>query len=306
MPVFRNHLGCFLSIDKIQFVEIVFESNAFHLGNLEEIVFENKIDLGGSRPNLISQINDALSQFIKDSSFSSRFISFSLSNQFFNIFQIPIEESLIKKDQLDNFKWESGVLYPWIDSKSLLIQNIDVSSELLPYKSSIVFGLKKEILVSLNKSAAENNLELRYIDNAHISSNAFIKLDKASITEEATISIYFEENIFSISLLHNNIPLVFKVMEYKDKIDYFILKNELEKMKSLVEKGEKKISDLYIFNELGNEKIINNLMNDFHWNIIRTNPFFGIKANKNIVHKNLYTDLFNSFTSAVGIALRVV
>lgn len=306
MPVFQNHLGCFLSIDKIRFVEIVFESNAFHLGNLDEIIFENEIDLGGSRPSLFSQVSEALSKFKKESSFSSCFISFSLSNQFFNIFQIPIEESLIKKDQLDNYKWESGVLYPWIDRKSLLIQNIEVTSDLLPYKSSIVFGLKKEVLASLNKLAAENNLELRYIDNAHISSNAFIKLDKAALTEEATISIFFEENIFSISLLHNNVPVVFKVVEYKDKIDYFILKNELEKMKSLVENEEKKISDLYIFNESGNEKLSNNLMNDFRWNIIRTNPFFGIKANKNIVHKNLYTDLFNSFTSAVGIALRVV
>ncbi|MCK9281215.1 MAG: hypothetical protein M0P71_11385 [Melioribacteraceae bacterium] len=306
MPGFKNHLGCFLSIDKIQFVEIVFESNAFHLGNLEEIVFENKIDLGGDSPNLFYQVNDVLSKFKKDSSFSSRFVSFSLSNQFFNIFQIPVEESLIKKDQTENYKWESGILFPHINNKSLLIQNIEVSSPLLPYKSSIVFGLNKEVLTSLNRLATGNNLELRYIDNAHISSNAFIKLEKVALAEEATISIFFEENLFSISLLHNNIPVIFKVVEYKDKIDYFVLKNELEKMRALVEMGEKKISDLYLFNELRNEKLISNLMNDFQWNVIRTNPFFGIKANKNIVHKNLYTDLFNSFTGSVGIALRVV
>ncbi|MFA7288748.1 MAG: hypothetical protein WC055_07685 [Melioribacteraceae bacterium] len=306
MPVFQNHLGCFLTKDKIQFVEIVFESNAFHLGNLEEVVFENKIDLGGSRPNLFYQVNDALSKFKNESSFTSRFISFSLSNQFFNIFQIPIEESLIKKDQLENYKWESGILYPWIDRKSLLIQNIEVSSDLLPHKSAIVFGLNKEVLTSLNKLASENSLELRYIDNAHISSNAFIKLDKVALTEEATISIFFEKTHFSISLLNNNIPVIFKVVEFKEKIDYFYLKNELEKMKTLVEAGGKKISDLYVFNELGSEKLISNLMSDFQWNVIRTNPFFGIKANKNIVHKNLYADLFNSFTGSVGIALRVV
>ena len=67
------------------------------------------------------------------------------------------------------------------------------------------------MVTSINKFW-KNTLDLKYIDNAHLASNAFLYLDKQQANNEITLSIYGSK-FSSISAMDGIFPFYFKVLD---------------------------------------------------------------------------------------------
>ncbi|MBM4172340.1 MAG: hypothetical protein FJ214_10765 [Ignavibacteria bacterium] len=306
MPIFHNHVGINLTETKLQLVEISYKQNSFYLENVDQKIFKEQFVPTLPENKMISILQDSFEKIINKKSVNSNFISFCLPNNFFKIIELPFDNALTKKDLQEQLKWELSILFPDDLEDKYFIQNVEVNKTSLRKEfKTLIFAIEKRFVKTLNKFCKENNLELKFVDNSHLASNAFLHLDKRTSNDSIILSLYIDQVQSSISALEGHNPFYFKIID--------------ERSNEFSEELSKVITELSVFgvNRKNIGSVILNGLNvtsEFEKSIsavlklpiIKINPFERLKIDEQIKNNPLFLSQYNSFTAATGIAIRIV
>ena len=208
MSFFKNHAGFNITGAKLQLVEVDYKESDSHAGffleNVDEEFFTEFWDLSFTETKIINILQNAFNEIILRKPLQTNFISFSLPNNFFKIFQLPVDSKITDLDLREHLKWELTVLYPDCDPENFIIrhtENIDFTNKKI--KQAVVFAALKKYLKIVHKFSVRNNLVLKYADNAHVTADTFLQ-------SKSAVSILLDEKIFSLSVLKNKNLQFFK------------------------------------------------------------------------------------------------
>jgi Tfp pilus assembly PilM family ATPase len=303
--VFNDHAGINLTESKLQIVEICYKNDSFYLENVDQIVHSEPLIPDMPEDNFIKIIQDSFNKIQNKKPLATSKISFALPNNFFKIFEVPYEDSLVKKDLNEHFRWELSVLYANYDKSNFYIQHIEVDkSNVRQEKKAIILAIEKNCVSYINKFCQRNNLELKYIDNVHLASNAFLYLNKNQ-PHEISLSIYIDQKFSSISAMEGVSPFYFKVLNPS-------VSNIFEELTSAVNKLNefnitlKDFQQVLLYGQDITDNFENKLKDFFGLPLKKINPFERLKKEETML-KNPYLRVkSNSFTAAAGIAIRII
>lgn len=306
MSLYENHIGINITSSKLQLVEVNYKDEKFYLENVDEEFFDDFLNLQDKETKCISILQKAFDEILLRKSINSSAVSITLPQEFFHIVELPYEESLIENDQLESFRWDISVLYPELKTDDLLIQKIEVDkSSLRKEKKAIVISVSRRYLKILHKFIVRNNLNLKYIDNAHIAVNNFVSLEELG-DKGLVMSVYIGEKSLSVLVVENNYPVFFsskKISSISSVIPSIF--KEVEKMK-LSGIDLNNITQSLIAGDDLSENLIKQVQESFELPMLRLNPFNKLDVNPSLKENSLYIEKFNSFSAAMGIALRLI
>jgi Tfp pilus assembly PilM family ATPase len=304
--VFNNHAGINLTESKLQLVEICYKEDSFYLENVNQAVHFETLAPDLAENKIISILQESYDKLTKKKLLHSKSVSFALPNNFFKIFEVPYDDALIKKDLHEHFRWELSVLFPGCDKDNFYIQYVEINkSSIRPEKKAIVFAISKTIITAINKFCIHNSLELKFIDNVHLASNAFLYLDKPQTNNEFSLSIYIDSKYSSLSAVDGVHPFYFKVLNPESSNTFDELNSTLEKLHefniTIADFGR-----VFLYGQDITGDFENKLKALFDNRLKKINPFSRLKADESLLKNPFYKMMYNSFTAAAGIAIRIV
>lgn len=307
MTGFENHAGFTISGTKLQVVEIIYREGKFVLETVDEAYFSEPLNLGKDKETKISALlQGAFNELLIKKPLKSNVASFTLPFELFNIMQVPYDNTLLHQDLIEEFKWELSVLYPYSVNKDLVIQYIEVEkNNIINYNSAIVIGLARKYLQIISRFCAENNLQLKFVDNIHLASERSLTLSNPLLGRGVIMSVYFTTKNLSILFSLNGKPIYFNVIPLNDVGEIpALLLSETSPRESFIMKRDL-IEKAFITGEEVSENIIQTLRNTLGIDFIRFNPFGKIKPNPGLFDNKCYSEKFNSFSPATGVAIRL-
>ncbi len=305
MPLFENHVGVSLSLDKIRLVELVYSDNEFILENVDEEVFGERLVVSSILENFYNILQNSFKEILSRNTLKSKNISFSLDPEFFINFEIPFDNTLLKKDLAEHIKWEFKKLHPELNADDYLIQNIELKKgEELISNVAAVLCLNKKIVSGLQKLSQTYKLNLRFVDYSHTSSDVLLRFKK-SLKGLSGLSIYKSNNSFSLSILDDFKPIaMLKKRIQKNQLPMNVIKHTLN---NLVGKRSGLSNFLYAYITGVNihEDEIDRMNELFGLKFKLLNPFSDVTIGKNAQSKVELIENPTEYSSAVGIALRL-
>jgi hypothetical protein len=304
--VFKNHAGINLTETKLQLVEIGAKEDSFCLENIDQALHHENLEPSLSEDKIITIIQESFGKIIKRRQLASQSISFALPNNFFKIFEVPYDDSLVKKDLHEHFRWELSILFPDCDKDNYYIQHIQVDKTTIRgEKNAIVFAIDKNLISAINKFCVQNKFELKYIDNVHLASNAFLFVENRQSGTDLALSIYIDSKYSSLSAMEGVNPFYFKVLNPCSSNIFEDLSFAVDRIKEL-NISLKDFKKIILYGQDLTDDFENKLKAFFGPVLKRVNPFEHLTAGENVVNNPLYKIKYNSFAAAAGIAIRIV
>lgn len=306
MPMFQNHAGINITNSKMQLVEVNYSGEEFTIENVDEEYFNEFLDLNAKETKVISILQNAFDEMVMRRPLKSKLVSFTLPHDFFHVVKLPFDSTLVQSDLLEHFKWELSVLYPKISEDEIVAQNIEVESQNNKGKAAIVISTFRKYLKLLNNFCLQNELKLKYIDNVHIASDRVISLINCFTEQEVVLSVYITGSHLSLIFLLNGKPIHFKVIPIANASEIIPrLAEEINVSRELnIDPGF--ISRSFIAGDNISDSMIEKAKEKLNINFSRFNPFEEIKVNPELFELKAFTERSNSFSSAAGIAYRLV
>jgi Tfp pilus assembly PilM family ATPase len=306
MPIFHNHVGINLTETKLQLVEITHKQNAFCLENIDQSIFKDTLMPDIKESNLINILQDSFSKLYSKKPIISNYVSFCLPNNFFKISEIPYDYTLTKKDLQEQLKWEISILFPMYESDSFLFQYIEVNKSSVRRENKIVvFALEKRIVNSLNSFCKQNNLILKYVDNAHLASNAFLHLMKDDASKSATYSFYIDQHHSSLAVFDGIHPFYYHVFNSNGNNFFDNLNESIAKINTMkIQNPEQR--RITMSGQTVPNDFVEKISKVFNTPVVKVNPFDKLKIEESVKTNPLYLSQYNSFTAATGIAIRII
>jgi Tfp pilus assembly PilM family ATPase len=303
--VFNDHAGINLTESKLQIVEICYKNDSFYLENVDQIVHSEPLIPDMAEDNFIKIIQDSFKKIQNKKPLATSKISFALPNNFFKIFEVPYEDSLVKKDLNEHFRWELSVLFPNYDKANFYIQHIEVDkSNVRQEKKAIILAIEKNCVSYINKFCQQNNLELKYIDNVHLASNAFLYLNKNQ-PHEISLSIYIDQKFSSISAMEGVSPFYFKVLNPSVSNIFQELTGAVDKLNEF-NITLKDFQQVLLYGQDITDNFESKLKDFFGLPLKKINPFERLKKEETMLTNPFLRVKSNSFTAAAGIAIRII
>jgi len=304
--VFSNHVGINLTDTKMQVVEINYRDDSFILEKVDQVFHSELFSTELSTVKITSLLQNSFEKLNKRKPIASVNFSFSLPNNFFKIFEIPYDESLVKKDLLEHFRWELSVLYPECNNENFLLQHIEINkSEFIKENRAIIIAIDKQHVFAINKFCEKNNLKLNFIDNVHLASNAFLYLEKPLVDKEISLSIYIDQKYSSVSAMDGVHPFYFKILNPLSNNIFIELTETIKKMEDF-NLSLDDFKRVLLYGQDITEEFESKVKNFFGLPLKKVNPFERLKAEESIQNNPLYKNKYNSFTAAAGIAIRII
>ena len=307
MHLFQNQAGINITNSKLQIVEIVYKDKNFYLENVDEEHFESLFDLSLKESKLIFILQNSFNQLIKRKTLNSLQVSFTLPHNFFKIIEIPYDKTLVKSDLNEQIKWELSILYPENDPDDFVTQFIEVDKSIHRKDNSlIIISLYKKHLEVIHKFCVRNNLSLKFVDYAHIASNAIIKLENPKLTEGTYLSFYITDSAISAMLSDGSHPIFLSVKKIDES---FLLSKYYDDIVEKIETFDDAFGALrkvYVSGNNVSEQSVDELAMRFNVQVKIANPFNRIKINPMLYENPLFVERYNSFTAAAGIAMRMI
>lgn len=306
MSFFKNHAGINITGAKLQLVEVDYKESdspagnaGFYLENVDEEFFTEFLELSFPETKIINILQNAYNEIILRKPLQTNFISFSLPDNFFKIFQLPVDAKITDSDLREHLKWEVSVLYPDCDKDNFIIrhiENADAAGKNI--KHAVVFAAFKKYLKIIHKFGVRNNLVLKYADNSHIAADTFL-LNKTAV------NILLDEKKFSLSVLENRNLKFFKSYEINSVTEIpVILKDEFilyPVIKTGIENNQ-----IYISGNFISESLLRKLEETTNCKFVLINPFEKLKISESLKTSDFINKNPHAFTSAAGMALRLI
>lgn len=304
MPLFENHVGVSVGLNSLRLVELVYTNNEFILENVDELKFDEKLNPTNVDKDFINILQGSFKKIISNNSLTSKNISFSLDPEFFQLLEVPFENTLLKEDLIKHFKWELSKVKPMLDAEEHLIQHIELER---PKGSQTHFAavlyLNKKILTIFNNLAQSNNFQLRYIDYSHSSANIFVRYLNKTFGSSG-LSLFVSDESLGAIVLEDYKPVVMRKYQIADSE----LNNLTDRFLNDLKKDEIEYSPLsYSFLagvDVGVEQtdMIHNLLGI---KTEYTDPFKVVKVNESFLTDVNLKQNPSRFAAAAGIALRL-
>jgi len=304
MRSFHNHTGINLTTAKMQLVEINFTGDEFVLENVDEDYFGEFLNFEDKETKIVNYLQNAFNEIIMRKPLKSKYVSFTLPHEFFYTVQIPFEHTLIHQDLIDHFHWELSVLYPEVLSDDLAVQYAGLERFNDSYSKALVVAIPKRFLKMLHNFCAQNSLKLKYVDNLHIASDNIIAFDHSLLDNDIVLSLYISPEYYSLNVIQNSRPMYFNMTKLDNAGEVVpLLKEELKRK----EFGNfRNIIKSVISGENIPDSFLLRAKNELNINFERLNPFDKLKVNSDLTGKKFLAERAYSFSSAAGIAFRIV
>ncbi len=301
------HAGLNVSGTKLQLVEVLGSPDGVRLDNLNEVFFAEPIDYkSDNETKILAQLQTAFDEFRLRKPVKSRTLSFSLPLEMFYISQLPFDNTLLHRDNMEEFKWEFSVMYPFLIPEDLILQYLEVEKNMIFTKNTaLVYAIERKYLKMLEKFCEQNDLKLGYIDNAHLASERALALSDSFIKQGLRLSIYVSNKKLSIILSLDGKTISQKVYNLGNQNNIReIIEDELSPTQSKnIMKGL--IQAAYITGESVPDALAKQLTGETGIDFISFNPFDKLTTTPTILESTLYSKKYNSFSSAAGIAYRI-
>jgi len=307
MNSLENRAGFNISSSKLQVVEINFKSGQFQLENVDEAYFNESLNFEQDKETkIISVLQGAFDELLVRKPLKSNLISFTLPLDLFHIMQVPFDNTLLNQDLLEEFRWEYSVVYPFLPSNDLAIQYIEIDkNNLTEAATAIVIALPRKYLQIISNFCEHNRLKIRFIDNVHIAGDRALFVNNLQIDKGLVLSVYFSDNILSVIFSYDSKPVYFKTIPLNDAGEIIpLLQNEINS-NSYIKINRNFIENAFITGENISPSLVKSLAAAIGINFRQYNPFEKIKPDASLYKNKLYSERFNSFASAAGIALRL-
>jgi Tfp pilus assembly PilM family ATPase len=307
MNSLENRAGFNISSNRLQVVEINFKSGQFQLENVDEAYFNESLNLEQDKETkIISVLQGAFDELLVRKPLKSNLISFTLPLELFHIMQIPFDNTLLNQDLLEEFRWEYSVVYPFLSSNDLAIQYIEIDkNNLSEAGNAIVIALPRKYLQIIHNFCEHNRLKVRFVDNVHIAGDRALFVNNLQIDKGLVLSVYFSDNILSVIFSYDNKPVYFKTLPLNDAGEIVsLLQNEINS-NSYIKINRNFIENAFITGDNISASFVKSLNAAIGINFRQYNPFEKIKPDAGLYQNKFYSEKFNSFASAAGIALRL-
>ncbi|MFH0736347.1 MAG: hypothetical protein V1773_17515 [bacterium] len=306
MQLFQNNAGFNISKSKLQYVEVNYSENDFALENIDEEYFSDFIDPSIKETKFVSILQSAFSSLTLRKPLKSSVVSFSLPYEFFKIISLPYDNTLIDADLNHFIEWEFSVLFPQLYASDFALRFIKIDdSSLLNKNKIIVYAIEKRILKILHKFATKNSLTIKFIDNVHLTGNLVIFSDPSFNKLQNSISIFINEESVNFIVLEGTSPIYVKSLNY----------NNISELIPKVSEGFNNINQIgidsqllhkaYIITDSVSENIIEQIRTQLNVNLLRINPFDRLNQNPIVKNNNLIQRKILTFSSALGVVLRL-
>jgi len=302
------HAGLSLSNLKLQMVEMAKKSNHFSLENVDEVYFNDPLDLANDKETkIMSVLQNAYNELLLKKTINSTNVSFTLPANLFYVLQIPYEPRLLYSDQVEEFRKQISIAYPFLSSSNLVVRFFTTgTNSFLKTETAVIVALERKYLVLINAFCKNNNLTLKYIDNVHLASEKALFAIHAYDTAELTMSLYIANEYFSLIFSLKGKPIYYKLVplvKFSEVVDFLrdeIIKNDLiERLSSNL------IKTAYITGDGVSQTIADKLQNEVGIKFKLFNPFESISPNAKLLSNNNYSSKFNSFSPSAGISYRL-
>jgi Tfp pilus assembly PilM family ATPase len=307
MADFFVHAGLNVSGTKLQVVEVLGSPDGVRLDNLNEVVFAEPINYkSDNESKILAQFQTAFDEFRINKPFKSKKLSFSLPLEMFYIAQLPIDNTLLHRDIMEQFKWEFSVMYPFLNQEELILQYLEVEKNMIFTKNTaLVYAIDRKYLKILNKFCIQNDSNLGYIDNAHLASERALALSDSIIKRGLKLSVYVSKKLLSVILSLDGKTISQKVHILGSQNDiHQIIEQDLSPTQSKnIMKGL--VQAAYITGESVTDALAKNLTAKTGITFVSFNPFDKLTTTPKIQETVLFNQNFNSFSSAAGIAYRI-
>ncbi len=304
---FENHAGICISNSKLQVVEVNYKREQFFLENVDEAYFNEPIDFEKDKTTKISALmQGAFNELLIRKALNSTSVSFTLPFQYFYMMQIPYDNTLLHNDLLEEFRWEFSVLYPFLPVKHLAIQYIELEkNEIIQYHSALAVALPRKFIQLLQNFCAQNNLNLRFVDNLHCASDRALGVSQPLAEKGAVLSAYIGNKHLSVIIHLYGKPIFFKIIPLVDasELPHHLL--DILAPKPSMNININMIEAAYITGNHLSNSMVQTLRKAVGIDFIQFNPFNKIKPMPELFENNLYNEKSNTFSSAAGIAFRL-
>ena len=307
MTGFENHAGFTISESKLQVVEISNHQNQFFLDNVDEAYFNEPLNFEKDKETRISALlQSAFNELIIRKQFKTKSVSFTLPFELFSFAQFPYDNTLLHQDLIEEFRWELSVLYPYVSTKNLVLQYVEIDkNKIIPHNTTIVVGLQRKYLQILDNFCKQNNLKLKFVDNAHFAAERALAVSGVASAAGLSMSVHLCNKHLSILFSLNGKPISFSIRLLNDASE--IPENIVQALtpRDNFNINKNLLSTAYITGDNLTNSVIQTLSDTLDIDFIQFNPFEKIKPGQNLGENKFYTENFNSFAPAAGIAYRV-
>lgn len=302
----EDHTGFTLTSSKIQFVEVGFKNEKFILQNIDEVYFDERLNLTEDKETKITSVlQTAFNELLIKNRTSASTASFTLPVEMFYTVQIPYDNTLLYQDLLEEIRWELSVLYPFVNPKELVIQHIEIEKNKIVDRNTIlVSALRRKYLQMIKYFCDENNLSLKFVDNSHFASERALS-SVYNLKDTVSLSLYVSNSSLSLIFSLEGKPVWFKTVAYHSasEIPEIILKETSPG--ETVNINRSLIDSAYISGEDISDSFVNTLSANTGIEFSRFNPFENINPDPKLLDNNFYSQKFNTFSPAAGIAYRL-
>lgn len=319
MAGFENHIGFTISGSKLQLVEIIYKDKQFILDKIDEAYFNEPINLETDKETKIdSLLQGAFNEIIIKRPLKSSFASFALPFELFHIMQVPYDNTLLHQVFIEEFTWELSVLYPYVSTKDIVIQYIEVEkNNLITENTMIAIAIQRKYLQMIHNFCKANSLKLKFIDNIHTASERALAASYPSSARGLTMSIFITNKFLSLIYSLDGKLIYFKVIPLNDagEIPSLLLNEIMPNQSFQIEEwttlehfhkiDKNAIDNAFISGEEISETIINTLSKTLGIDLIHFNPFEKITPNSELFTNKFYLEKNNCFSPAAGIAYRL-
>ena len=305
MSILQDHAGFNITSSKLQLVELNFENDNLLLENVDEESFADNLTSDINNFENVDIFRQSFLNLLSRKPLYSKRVSFTLPDNFFRIVNIPYESELTEEDLQDHINWELSVLFPSEDINEFAVQKVKMPVTQFSFTPSVlIYAVKKDLLKMVHQFCSENNLELAYVDNAHVASNSLIESDDD--TDDLILSIYIYENSLSVILLKGSTP-VYRSASKLPSRELFasVASSEFEKLNEL---GLllSSVSKFYLAGSNLEDLDLHQVQTSSSIELFQIDPFKNLKTAPSISSGKFVNQLKGSFTAAAGIAFRLV
>ena len=307
MNSFENHAGFNISSSRLQVVEINFKSDRFQLENVDEVYFNERLNLEFDKETKInSLLQSAYNEILIRKPIKSNFVSFTLPLDLFHIMQVPFDNTLLNQDLIEEFRWEYSILYPYLPSNDLVIEYMEIDkNKINETGTAIVIALPRRFLQIIHNFCTQNKLKIRFIDNAHIASDRALFVSNLLIDKGLVLSVYFSDNNLSVIFSYDSKPVYFKIIPLLDAGQITtVLLDEINN-NQFIKVNKNFIENAFIAGVDISFSLAKSLSDAIGLNFKFFNPFEKITPETNLYQNKYYIEKYNSFSPAAGVALRL-
>jgi Tfp pilus assembly PilM family ATPase len=307
MTGIENHAGLTVSGSKLQVVEINYKDEQFILENVDEAYFNEPVNLEKDKETKISALmQGAFNELLIKKPLSSQNVSFTLPFELFYTMQVPYDNTLLHQDLVEEFRWELSVLYPYAPVKDFVIQYIEVDrNSINEQNTAIVIALPRKYLQLIYNFCEENKLRLKFVDNSHFASERALAVSNPLAGKGLNLSVYLCNKYLSVIFSLNGKPVYFKIIPVADAGEIpSILLSEVSPHEGFT-MNRNIIDTAFISGEDVSLPLVDSLRDALELDLINFNPFDKIKPEQRLFSNKCYSERFNSFAPAAGIAYRL-